>query len=131
MYKPPYRINNIFQCSGIIEFKVSLFPPQHLVYRAANSSGALHNEASLPCLLQENMSQQYCLHQPSCTHGGLISPCWCLSLIFCFLFSPFETLMGTDISINRRNYFLECQRHTLCSFCMFWVQLKYTQRSWW
>lgn len=100
----------------------SLFPLQHLIHRAANSSWALHHEASLPCLLQEDMSQQYRLHQPSCTHGGLISP-W-LFLSFFFFLSPFEILMDTDISINRKNYFLECQRCSLRSSCMVWVQLK-------
>uniref|UniRef100_H3D689 Transmembrane protein 33 n=1 Tax=Tetraodon nigroviridis TaxID=99883 RepID=H3D689_TETNG len=53
--------------------KKSLLP--HLVHRAANSSGAFHHEASLSSLLQENMSQQYRLRQPSGTHRGLISPC--------------------------------------------------------
>lgn len=42
---------------------------------------------------------------------------------FCFP-PPFEILKDTDVSINRKNYFLECQRCSLRSSCMVCVQLK-------
>lgn len=53
--------------------EVLFFLSQHLVHRAANSFGAFHHEACLPCLLQEDVPQQYRLYQPPRPHGGLIT----------------------------------------------------------
>lgn len=95
------------------------FPPQHLVHRAADSSGALHHEACLPRLLQKDVPQQYRLHQSPRPHGGVIT--LHKSFIF-FMFLFFFHHLGCDLNFDgdrhchqRKELFFECQLYSLCS----------------
>ena len=85
------------------------FLPQHLVHGAADSSGALHHEACLPCLLQADVPQQYCLRQPSGSNGGLIMLSNHLAFSHFFVFVVFVVFffhhLGRDLNFDGNRHF--------------------------